>query len=46
MIEHEGNIFVIDICCRDVPIIFKLYLTTMEWKEETTLDGLTLFASF
>jgi len=46
MIDHEGNIFLIDICCRDVPIIFKLDLTTMEWKEVTTLDGLTLFASF
>jgi len=46
MIEHEGNIFVIDIYCRDVLIIFKLDLTAMEWKEVTTLDGSTLFAGF
>lgn len=46
MIEHKGNIFVVYICCGEDPIIFKLDLTLMEWKEVRTLDGVTLFASF
>jgi hypothetical protein len=46
MIEYKGNIFVIHICCGEDPIIFKLDLTLMEWKEVRTLDGVTLFASF
>ncbi|CAJ2632342.1 unnamed protein product [Trifolium pratense] len=43
---HEGNIFVIHICCGEDPIIFKLDQTLMEWKEVKTLGGVTLFASF
>lgn len=46
MTEHQGNIFVIYICCRENPIIFKLNQTLMEWEEMRTLDGVTLFASF
>ncbi|RHN48689.1 hypothetical protein MtrunA17_Chr7g0266431 [Medicago truncatula] len=46
MIEHKGNIFVVHICCGEDPIIFKLDLTLMEWKEVRTLDGVTLFAGF
>ncbi|WJX84829.1 hypothetical protein P8452_67357 [Trifolium repens] len=43
---HEGNIFVIHICCGEDPIIFKLDQALMEWKEVKTLGGVTLFASF
>ncbi|XP_020236903.1 F-box/kelch-repeat protein At1g57790 [Cajanus cajan] len=46
MIEHEGDIIVIYTCSSENPIIFKLDKMLMEWEEMTTLDGVTLFASF
>ncbi|WJX84830.1 hypothetical protein P8452_67358 [Trifolium repens] len=46
MTEHEGNIFLVNVCCGDNPVVFKLDQTQKEWKEVTTLDGVTLFASF
>ena len=46
MTEHEGDIIVIYTCSNENPIIFKLDLTLLEWEEMTTLDGVTLFASF
>ena len=46
MTEHEGDILVIYTCCSENPIIFKLDQTLMKWEEMTTLDGVTLFASF
>lgn len=46
MTEHEGDILVIYTCCSENPIIFKLDKTVMKWEEMTTLDGVTLFASF
>ncbi|KAK7337245.1 hypothetical protein VNO77_17810 [Canavalia gladiata] len=46
MTEHEGDILVIYTCCSENPIIFKLDQTLRKWEEMTTLDGVTLFASF
>lgn len=46
LVEHNREILVMYTCYSAYPIIFKLDQENMVWEEVTTLDGITLFASF
>lgn len=46
MTEQEGDVIVIYTSTSEIPIIFKLDQTIMEWEEMRTLDRETPFASF